>query len=112
MIDNYPITSRSLRHVCTLQAFTQSSTDARGQPVGSWVDGDTIYARINPLGGRNAEYANQLYADATHEILIRYRSDITRSHRLVLGSRTFTIGSVQNVNELNRWLRLLCKEDV
>ena len=109
--DAYPITSRSLRHVCTLQTYTSTGTDGRGQPTGSWGDTAEVRCRIKPLGGRNAEYANQLYAAATHEILMRYRSDVTRTNRLVLGSRIFTIGSVQSVDELDRWLRLMVKEE-
>ncbi|MFA6046826.1 MAG: head-tail adaptor protein, partial [Phycisphaerales bacterium] len=53
----------------TLQRFAQAGTDTRGQAIGQWEDLDaapTVWASIEPLTVRTAEYARQLYSEATH----------------------------------------------
>jgi SPP1 family predicted phage head-tail adaptor len=99
----------------TIQQFAQTGTDGRGQAQGEWEDLDTsatVWASIEPLTVRTAEYARQLYSQATHRVFIDYRSDVTASMRLVYGSRVLAIGAVVNMHEANVTLELLCTEAV
>lgn len=104
--------ANELRHVGTLQSFTATGMDAHGQPTGSWGTVSTVRLRIEPLTGRTAEYAHQLYDQATHTLWIRYRSGVTTDNRLVIGTRTFHFGYVENFEEMGRWLRILASEAV
>ncbi len=99
----------------TLQEWTESesSPDDYGQPVGSWDDLDSdpdAWAEVKPISGRIAEYARQLYAEATHRVMIDYRSGMTRDMRVKLGSRYLYIGHIRDLDELGITLELLCRE--
>ena len=109
-MDSY--TAGMLRHQVVLQKFTQSSTDSRGQPVGSWEDEAWLRASIEPVGPREAEMVNQLVHDATHVIVTRYNSGITRERRFTFGDRVMTIGHVADIGNRGRWMRSLCHEEL
>lgn len=96
----------------TIQAFTQTGTDVRGQATGDWEDVATVWAAVQPLTGRWAEYARQLWESATFRVLINYRDDVTSACRLLFGERVFAIGVVINQEERNHTLELLCTEAV
>ena len=111
MADTYP--AGILRHVADIESFTESGVDGRGQPTGSWgVAMSGVRIGFLPFSGRTAEYAHQLYEIATGVIVMRYRSNVTTANRIVMGSRTFAIGFVENVGEENTWLRVVCSEEV
>jgi len=97
----------------TIQQFAESGTDELGQPLGEWEDVDaaaTVWASIEPLTVRTAEYARQLYEQATHRVFIDYRDDVTVKMRLLYGMRVFHVGAAVNVHEANVTLELLCSE--
>jgi head-tail adaptor len=59
--------------------------------------------------------AARVDADVTHEVRIRYRDDLTPSHRFVFDNdtnRVLNIVSIRNVEERGRELIVMCKEDV
>jgi SPP1 family predicted phage head-tail adaptor len=99
----------------TIQQFASVGTGPRGEPLGEWENlnqAPTVWASIEPLTVRTAEYARQLYSEATHRVFVDYRSDVTAAMRLVYGGRTFHIGSVINMHEANVTLELLVTEAV
>lgn len=104
--------ANELRHVGTLQSFTATGADAHGKPTGSWGTTSTVRAKIDPVSGRTAEFAHQLYDLATHIIWLRYRAGVTVDQRLVVGTRTFHFGYVENLEEGSRWLRIMASEVV
>lgn len=65
---------------------------------------------IRQLNGQERFEAQQIQADATHEIKGRYYSGLTPKHRLKFGARTFNIVSVNNVEEANINHELRCRE--
>lgn len=104
--------ANELRHAGTLQQFTSTGTDAHGKPTGTWGTVSSVRAKVEPVNGRTAEFAHQLYDLATHIIWLRYRSGVTADMRLVVGSRTFHFGYVENLTESSRWLRIMASEVV
>jgi len=104
------IHANQLRHVGSLRSFNETGTDDHGQPIGAWETISTVRAKIEPVTGRTAEYAHQLYELATHVLWLRYRSGVTSAMQLVVGTRTFHFGYVENVDERGRWLRILASE--
>jgi SPP1 family predicted phage head-tail adaptor len=102
--------TNQLRHVGNLQSFSETGTDSRGQPTGTWETDSIVRVKIEPLSGRTAEYAHQLYDQTTHVLWMRYRSDVTAAQRLVVGTRTFHFGYVENADEADRYLRILATE--
>lgn len=99
----------------TFQEYTEnaSSPDNYGQPTGSWGNLDsnaTEWVNINPVSNQTAERAHQLYSEATHRVLLDYRSDIVRTMRFTYDGRTFEIGYARNLYERNITLELLVTE--
>ena len=117
MVDKYlqPIPTaiwRKDRQV-TIQRFDQMGSDGRGQPIGEWIDvaaAPIVWASVEPLNVRTAEYARSLYSEATHRVFVDYRSDVTTACRLLYGTRVLHIGAVVNLHEANVTLELLCTE--
>jgi len=96
--------------------FTQVWTPLT--PPDEWVS-------ITPATARDLErtIANTVQSTATHVIGMKYRADVTTATRitkgtrntdgtLTAGSREFQITGVQNVEERNRDLVLVCQEVV
>ena len=104
------IASGRLKHTVTLQTWNETGTDDHGHPQGEWWNTRELRVAIEPVGPRDAEVVNQLYHEATHVVWVRYHEDIVRDAQLIFGSRTFHIGYVQNMEERNRVMKLLCTE--
>lgn len=103
--------ARKLRHRVVVQKWVDSGTDTRGHATGNWVDVGRIYAQIEPMGPRLAEMARQTVEHATHRVTIRYQEDLNRKGwRLRYRARTFAVGHVENVNEMNHTLVLTASE--
>ena len=65
---------------------------------------------IRQLRGQERFEAQQIQADATHEVKGRYYPGLTTKHTLQFGARTFNIVSVNNVEEANINHVLQCRE--
>ena len=104
------ITSGDLRHHITIMQWREDQLDEHGQPQGQWVPSGNVWAMIEPVQGRQVEYARQLYNQTTHTITIRFRPDLTINDRIVWSSSVYAIGFIANLEERNTWLRLLVSE--
>lgn len=100
-----------LRHRVALQQAVKTSDNAHGQPVYTWT---TVIASlpcaIKTLSGTEADTARQLTADATHRVDVRSNDSINEEMRLVFGSRHLYIGSVEKIDEIDRFMVLVCAE--
>jgi len=94
----------------TVSQFASTGADARGQATGDWEDVDTVWAAVQPLTGRWAEYARQLCEHATYRVLINYRADVTSGMRLSCGQRVLYIETAIDQGENGHTLELLCTE--
>lgn len=77
-----------------------------------WSTIATVWAVVEPISGRQLIASEQVLAEITHKIVMRYRPGITPDHRIAMGSRTFKIEYPINVREKNVLLELLCSEVV
>lgn len=97
----------------TIQSQSTSPlTDDAGQPVAGtqYVDVETVWAKITTATGRELYHGQQVQAELSHKITIRYYEGLTTAHRLLYGTRVFDINYVINRNEGDEWHELLCKE--
>ena len=99
----------SLRHRVALQQKNVTE-DALKQQSEVWTDIATVWARIEPLSGREYAAARQINAEISVRITIRYRRGITADARAVFDGRIFEALSVINPKERCESLILLCKE--
>jgi len=99
------------RHYITIQQPVETIDDV-GQTVTSWEDYKTVWAQIQPLKGREYWQSQQVNAEVTHRITIRYLEGINSKMRVKFGDRYFEIEPPINPDEKNVELVMLCKEDV
>ena len=71
-----------------------------------------VWADITNVNGRESFNNNQLQAEITHRIIIRYRKDVTRTNRIRYAGREFRIEYIVDRNEQRRFLQLHCVEEV
>jgi head-tail adaptor len=72
-----------------------------------WVGIEPATARMR---GTEQIVAGTVFAQATHVLRGRYRTDITTNSQILFGTRTFDVAGVQNVEEVNTHLLLFCIE--
>ena len=100
-----------MRYRVQLQS-PSDTTDAGGGRSQSYTRVADIYANIVPKSGKESFQRGKIQAETTHDIFIRYRSDIDASYRIVYESRSFNIKSILNVDERDRYYKLSCTEGV
>ena len=98
-----------MRYQVKLQSPT-STTDAGGGRSQAWTTLGTIWANIVPKSGKERFKHDQIQDTTTHDVTIRYRPDIDAKYRILYGSRTFSIKSILNVDERDRFYLLSCTE--
>jgi SPP1 family predicted phage head-tail adaptor len=100
----------TLRHLVTVQKNTPT-TSGTGDRVDAWTAvGGKVSSCVKFLTGRELYVAQQVNAEATISVCIRYRSDlVAKQHRLLYGSRVLNIVNVAP-DERHREVELLCVE--
>jgi hypothetical protein len=70
------------------------------------------YASVKTKDETRTLQENQIILEGFYELYLRYRSDveITKSHTIKLGTKTLTIHSIINVDELNKEIKLIASE--
>lgn len=77
-----------------------------------WTDGDTVWAAVQPLSGKELEHAQAIKAQINTKIVIRYHAGVTPASRIKFNGRLFHVVSVINTDELNTELVCFCEEVV
>ena len=99
----------SLRHRITIQTYSES-VDSYGDAIKAYSNGDTVWAKVTPLSGKERVEALQVEAETSHSVLIRYRSDIKPNMRFSFDSRILEITQAINLLERGEWLQCVCTE--
>jgi SPP1 family predicted phage head-tail adaptor len=104
---------RGLRHTVEIQSLSGSTTaDAYGQTQKAFATVETVQAAITPLDGQELILARQVSEQASHKVEMYNTTTVTPRARLKYGDRVLNIVSVKNVGERDRWLEILCGEEV
>ena len=104
-----------LRNLITIQepTLTQSTS---GAVTTAWSTFKAAWGAVEPLSGSERLNADQVFADMTHRVRIRYTSGVTTAMRLQFTSDTTThtleIVSIVNLAQRNVELELFCREIV
>ena len=70
-----------LRSRVTIRVFT-THREPSGQVVQVWEDGETIWAEVKGISGRELMASGAEVAEATIRVWVRFRRDITAANRL------------------------------
>ncbi|MBN2744519.1 MAG: phage head closure protein [Marinilabiliaceae bacterium] len=79
----------------TIQQPTRT-TSSMGQPVTTFADVATVWARIEETGASEATEANRAQSIYSARVTIRHYPDITMRHRLMIDGQPHEITGIQN----------------
>lgn len=107
----------ALQHQVAIQSATITRS-ASGLEQHTWSLVALVWAAITTSAGREFRAASQIMPELTHDVVVRYRGDITPQMRIKWYDghkdppryRYFDIRAVQDENERWHWLHLMCRE--
>lgn len=105
----FPLNPGLLRHLVTIEAYT-TTRDTDGAAVPTPFALATVWAAIDTLSGRELLSAQQIHAEVTHKITIRYRPEVRSDMRIKYGARLFEVLSPLHDEGRRTRTELLCKE--
>lgn len=94
-----------LRHLITIQSNAETINDF-GQYLDVWTDVATVYASKDYDAGGERIKADQLDSTTLFKFVIRHRTDVLASQRILLNSEYFTIQQVHDVDGDKKYLVL------
>lgn len=95
-----PLAAGALDRRITFQAETEVvDPQGSGEPVKTWADVVTVWANVQPLGGRELFASQQTAAKVDTRYRIRWRSGVTPEAMRILdeNGRIFDIQAVQEI---------------
>jgi SPP1 family predicted phage head-tail adaptor len=104
-----PIEAGLLRHRVTIQQLVETR-NAEGEPISSWTSLAVRWARIEPLSGREIFIAQQVQAQTTHKVLLRYYKGLAPGMRFQYMTRVFQITDVTSADEITDRMECMCTE--
>ena len=99
----------SLRHRVTIQRLTITQGPS-GDLVETWADVATLWGAVEPLSGREYWQAQQVAAETSIRVRIRYRAGLDTTMRVIHDARTLEILSIVDPEERHAELQLMCRE--
>ncbi len=102
----------SLKDRVTLQRPVTREISSYNESVTEWEDVATVWASDRVEAGDEPTEASENLAQLHHTLLIRYRSDVLPTWRLLLGERVILITGLNNVMNQRRWLEIQGTEKV
>lgn len=110
------IPTGAMRNQIAIQSQSTAQDPETGEPSQVWNDVLTTMAAISTASSREMYQtgaAGQFVAQVTHIVKIRWPGAsvmIAGGMRVMLGTRIFAIQTVENVQERNRVVNLMCLE--
>ena len=101
----------AMRHRVVLEAPTRTADGGGGASV-AWTTVAELWAAVEPATGTEGVLGEGIAGRISHEVALRYRSDIEPTMRFRLGARVLEIRAVLDVDERRRMLRCLCREEL
>ncbi len=99
-----PITIGDLRHRVQIESQARVSDGGGGATV-TWTTVADVWAAIWTRTSDEVFEHDRAAGRATHDIWLRYRSDVKPEMRIRKGARTFDILGVIDPDDRARWLR-------
>lgn len=103
---------RQLRQRITFQTLTLTD-DGQGGSVESWAniaDIPTVWAEVKPTKASEQYFAQAIRPVGTHQIIIRWRADLSSKMRILHAGRVFQIHGIRAENE-EHWFTLIDAEE-
>lgn len=105
------ISAGQLRHRIAIEEFT-TTRDSMGGTIEAWTTFAPAWAAVEPLNGREFFAAEQVNAEVSHRVTMRYTPGVKTKMRVNHGGRFLLIEAALNIGERNQELQLMCREVV
>lgn len=103
------VTIGEMRHCLVIESETRTS-DGGGGASEAWSTVGEIWAAVRARGGSEQFEADGSKGRITHEVVIRWRSDLSPAMRFREGERLLDIRAAFDPDDTRRWLKCLCEE--
>jgi SPP1 family predicted phage head-tail adaptor len=103
-----------LRHRVLFQRSVTTLSDL-GEPVKDWQRMAEVWARVEPIAGKERFSAMQVQADVDHRLTIRYHpalADLAPEDRALWGDQVFDIKSVLNSEGRNAQMEVFARRHI
>jgi len=100
-----------MRHIITVERKS-TNRGSMGEEVETWTTAATIWAKVWPVKGREAEESRRETGKVETRFNARWKAGITQGMRLKHGARYFDIVAAINIGELNRELEITAVETI
>jgi SPP1 family predicted phage head-tail adaptor len=104
------ISAGDLRQQIKIVDLTNVQDSFGGVAIDSATPFATVWAAVEPLSGRELYTAQQKVSEVTHRITIRWMEGVKARQNVWFNDRQFQIEAVENPEERNIVLYLLCIE--
>ena len=95
----------------TIETSTKTEGPS-GAPKQSWTSLRTVWASVLPTAASEGEATEQVAADVTYAVRMRYAADVTPRHRIRWRGRVLSIIGVYDPDGRRAELLLTCSERV
>lgn len=95
-------TTTDLNRKITFRKLTITQNPNTGEQVQAWTDHVSVFARAEPLVGREYFAAAAVQSEVQMKFTMRHRGDIDPAMRIVFDGETYNITSIQNIRSANR----------
>ncbi len=106
---SFRMTAGELRTRLALESPSRTSDGAGGATV-TWQEVAEVWAAVRVQAGAETFALDRVAGKVSHEIIIRYRADVTPAMRFREGMRHFDIRAVFDPDGRRHWLRCLAEE--
>lgn len=103
------IRAGDLRHRVTIQSVSEAQNSI-GEIIETWGTFATVWARVDPLSGRQLLAANQLDEPVSARLRMRYLAGVTGKMRVVYSGTTYNIRGAPMVDAMKSEIELLLEE--
>jgi SPP1 family predicted phage head-tail adaptor len=83
----------NLRTLARIQRLVESGPDAMGATTTQWTDVGNVYIDAQPMSGRELLMNQKVTGQIMYGVVMRYRTDIDATMRLVFGRTILQIAS-------------------
>jgi len=99
-----------LNRKITFREFTTIVNPNTGTVTEAWADYVSVFARVDPLVGREYFAAAAVQAEDTTKFTIRHRTDVDTTMRIAFDGHEYNITSIQNIRSGNRETLIYAKQ--
>lgn len=95
-------TAQELTRKILFQRLVTTEDPGTGDIIESWADFVSVFAKVEPLVGREYFAAAAVQAEDSVKFTMRYMAGLVASMRILLDGQHYNIKSIQNIRSANR----------